>query len=360
MASLASVKATAISFWDDDAECFIVHSPLLPTLFVEGDSEAEAHSAFDDMLVESFDQSKTAISRTKSGRPAKNGINIHAQITPETKRLMDDLSNLLDISQGELIDCATFAFDKSVKRRKPKLLIVSPPRKLVPIFSYKGAIAPRSVLKFETTHEGCASRFDGQVRWQPEQPWHYRWFNELNQPIDFIGKIKSTTLISSRPFLYSVELDVQHVPSFAQKTTTDEIVNAQKQLKYIEQNDKDCKEERFMDTLFLENKLAKLNCSCNPLEHEIEDWGCSKCVACKNAYDEIDKTQSHFKFNCRAEKFARMYGNLELVWESVASNSWDVWIKQSDYVGRLSSAPCDLMLQVIPLLDNFRKESLNS
>lgn len=51
----------------------------------------------------------------KRGRPAKHGVELHVQIQPDTKHLIDKLRKEIGISQGEFIDLICFYYAKKAE-----------------------------------------------------------------------------------------------------------------------------------------------------------------------------------------------------------------------------------------------------
>jgi len=352
MASFQAIKQTAIPYWDVESGCYLAATPLAPSITGMGDSANEAKANFTSAFVDNFDLIKSTVNHGKSGRPAKNGVNIHAQVSSATKDLIDEMSNTLGLSQGEIFDCAVFALSKQVRREKPKLLIVSPPRKIVPIASYKANPEPGVVFTFRSNSESCASKFDGQMRWEPEQPWHYQWFDEAGQPTDFIGKLKSIKTVTAKPFLFEVTLMIEAIPSFAQKIEPGAIRAAQRLFEYIENDEKS---EDEMQTL----PAKKIECICNSNKLDIGNWGCSKCLACSPAYGLINAADFKLRYG-RDTKFSQHYSDFELTWDAIIGDNWQIWIKSAEHAGALSAAPCDLMLKALSHLDQFCSAAIYS
>jgi hypothetical protein len=309
-----------------------------------GDTVEEAQANFNNRLIESFEKIRNS-SQTRAGRPSKNGVNIHAQISPVSKSLLDELGNTLALSQGEILDCAIFAFSKQVHKKKTKLLIVSPPRKLVPVLTYFTKPTEGAVFKFRSDSKSCAAEFDSHLRWLPEEPRHYRWFDELEQPIDFIAKIQTIKTISANPFLFEAAIQVTALPTFAQKTSAEEVQFAQRQLRYIEQTetgDEDTKN----------SAASVVECVCDSNAHDIKVWGCDKCPACKPAFHIINRADFKLRYG-RDSRFSFQYPDLELAWEAHSGQIWKLWVKCPYHVGSLEMAPCKLMLRALDYLDDF-------
>jgi hypothetical protein len=341
MSTLESLKQTAITYWAPADGCFYVETALAPSIKGIGDTAEEAQTSFDDSLIKSFEKLRGG-NQTRAGRPAKNGVNIHAQISQASKDLLDELGNALTLGQGETLDCAIFAFSKQVYKKKTKLLIVSPPRKLVPVLIYSTKPIEGEVFKFRSDSKSCAADFDSHLRWEPNQPRHYRWFDEREHPIDFIAKIQTIETISVNPFLFEVAVEVTAVPPFAQKISEDEVESAQRQLRYIEQTENDGDDEL----------SVSITCECDSDALEIQDWGCDMCPACKPAFYSINNADFKLRYG-RTSRFSFQYPDLELAWEAHSGQIWKIWVKCPYFVGSLEKAPCELMLRALNYLNDF-------
>ncbi len=350
MFPFATIQRTAILDWSDEDECFTMESPLAPRIVGTGYTQEEARAAFEEILSGTYSQLKSqgVSEQSKSGRPIKNGVNIHAQVKQQTKNLMADMAEKLGLSQGEVLDCAVFALNKQVSKKSPKLLVVSPPRQLIDVHSYSRAIAPNTEFTFKTNDRACASQFDGRLRWDTDEPCHYRWFDEQGVPVDFIAKLKKTQTISEEPFLFEVTLDIQYVPEFIQKTAPEDIDWAQRELQHIR------RERKYENMMGESNNSASVFCTCDSTLGGVENWGCNECSECKKAYPAIATAIRQLKFGGKNQvKFAKQYDSFQLVWEAISANNWQIWIKTNNHVVTLLNAPCELMLAAIPCLRDF-------
>ena len=74
-------------------------------------SKKEAWEIFDDLLDAMYIkylEGKTVGQYAKRGRPAKNRIDVHAQVQLKTKRAIDKIALAYGISKGEAIDMLAF------------------------------------------------------------------------------------------------------------------------------------------------------------------------------------------------------------------------------------------------------------
>jgi hypothetical protein len=120
MISLKTMLATAVCFWSEEDEAFVVETPLFPRTAGVGDSEKEARQHFEEMLTDVYDHyaNGNVLGYNKAGRPAKGGISLHASVRPDTKVEIDRLAKALNISQGEVIDFAIFAATHTAEKKE--------------------------------------------------------------------------------------------------------------------------------------------------------------------------------------------------------------------------------------------------
>ncbi len=111
MITKKTLLATAVCYWSEEDDSYVVETPLFPRAVGVGDTPREAREHFEEMLSEIYEDYATGnvLGYNKAGRPAKNGVNLHTSIRPNTKSEIDRLAKALDISQGEVIDFAIFA-----------------------------------------------------------------------------------------------------------------------------------------------------------------------------------------------------------------------------------------------------------
>ncbi len=123
---LGSIKKTAVSYWSDEDECYVMESPLFSRCVAVGDSPYEAKSKFNEMLTSTYPhiQNENVSGYNKVGRPAKGNIEIHASVRPTTRSELKALCDDLDISVGEVIDFLLFYH--SVKSKSESTLDAVP------------------------------------------------------------------------------------------------------------------------------------------------------------------------------------------------------------------------------------------
>jgi len=115
MIKKSTIRKTAVCWWSDENSCYVVESPLFNPCVVDGSSEDEAFTNYDDaleLMYESLLHNKVA-GRNSKGRPVKNGVKTFIELRQQSKDAITRLSKQLDISQGEVVDWAIFALEKS-------------------------------------------------------------------------------------------------------------------------------------------------------------------------------------------------------------------------------------------------------
>lgn len=141
-----AIKNTALCYYSNTEQCFIVKSPLFEMVFGAAEKEDEAWEIFNDLLDATYVkylEGKLA-GYTKAGRPKKNRVGFHAEVKPESKEQMKDLANKLGCSQGEAIDFLLFSHSlKPVSKSKTVTQpVVSKTRGVAK--TRKGMVATRS------------------------------------------------------------------------------------------------------------------------------------------------------------------------------------------------------------------------
>lgn len=125
-----AIRKTAICYFSPADKCFVVKSPLFDMVIGAEKTEKDAWEIFNDLLDATYVnylEGKLA-GYTKAGRPKKNRVSFHAEIKPESKGELKELSEKLSCSQGEVIDFLLFSHSlksaikktvtKSVTRRR--------------------------------------------------------------------------------------------------------------------------------------------------------------------------------------------------------------------------------------------------
>lgn len=117
---LTSIKKTAVTYWSNEDECYVMESPLFSRCVAIGDSPYEAKSKYEEMLDTAYEhiQNENVAGYNRVGRPAKGNIEIHASIRPTTREDLKKLCEDLNISIGEAIDYLLFFH--SVKNKEQK------------------------------------------------------------------------------------------------------------------------------------------------------------------------------------------------------------------------------------------------
>lgn len=107
-----AIKKTVVTYWSNEDECFIAESSLFPRITAMGNTVVEALKEFAESLEDVYEYIEIGkvSGYDKRGRPAKGRVDMHIQVRPQTKKLIDTFRCGLDISQGEVIDYfASFA-----------------------------------------------------------------------------------------------------------------------------------------------------------------------------------------------------------------------------------------------------------
>jgi predicted RNase H-like HicB family nuclease len=115
MIKKSTIRKTAVCWWSDEDSCYVVESPLFNPCVVDGASEDEAFANYEDaleLMYESLFHNKVA-GRNSKGRPVKNGVKTFIELRQQSKDAITRLSKQLGISQGEVVDWAVFALEKS-------------------------------------------------------------------------------------------------------------------------------------------------------------------------------------------------------------------------------------------------------
>jgi predicted RNase H-like HicB family nuclease len=107
---------TAVSYWSAEDKCYVVESPLFPPVIAAEKTPEKALQLYKSMLNNAYKELVADnVHGFKRGRPAKHGVELHVQVHPDTKQLIDDLRKEIGISQGEFIDLVTFYYTKKAQ-----------------------------------------------------------------------------------------------------------------------------------------------------------------------------------------------------------------------------------------------------
>ncbi len=104
-----AISKTAITYWSNEDECFIVQSPLMKAIMGVGETVKEAQTEFRGILSDAYEaylEGKLAADRV--GRPAKNRIAFNSDVQPETKISIKNMASDFQCSQGEVVDYLLF------------------------------------------------------------------------------------------------------------------------------------------------------------------------------------------------------------------------------------------------------------
>lgn len=112
-----AIRNTAICYWSDEDECFVVESPLFETIAGVGLTKNDSMQVFENLLDDAYEDylEGRVPGYDKPGRPAKGQVALNADVKPETKQLIKSLAKSFDCSQGEVLDYLAFAYEKHQK-----------------------------------------------------------------------------------------------------------------------------------------------------------------------------------------------------------------------------------------------------
>ncbi|MBI4532527.1 MAG: hypothetical protein HY711_01160 [Candidatus Melainabacteria bacterium] len=104
---------TGVCYWSNEDECHVAESPLFDRTAGVGATPEEAKAHFRQRVEDAYPYVQAGRVAERPGRPAKGGINVHMQVTPETKLALDKLVLELALSsQGEVVDFLLFFYPK--------------------------------------------------------------------------------------------------------------------------------------------------------------------------------------------------------------------------------------------------------
>lgn len=120
-----AILNTAVCYWSDEDDCYVVESPLLEISVGVGDTQKDAIANFENHIAtayESYLEGRMKHIYDRPGRPSKGRVAFNAEIKPQTRKQMKKLAAELGCTQGELIDYLLFfhqkQIDKGVSGRK--------------------------------------------------------------------------------------------------------------------------------------------------------------------------------------------------------------------------------------------------
>ncbi len=114
----AAILKTAVCYWSDDDDCYVVESPLFDRTAGVGNSMEEARAHFIEMIDASLADIGSHGLHQTSGRPAKGILSINVQVKPATRDAIKLFQRELKLSsQGEVIDFLAFYYQRMAGQR---------------------------------------------------------------------------------------------------------------------------------------------------------------------------------------------------------------------------------------------------
>ena len=101
-----SIRKTAVSFWSDEDNSFVVESSLFDNIIGVGETRGEAFKVFEEMLDDAYVEFQNdKVVGYKRGRPSKGRVNLHCQVQDLAREEIIKLAKKLGgISQGEAVE----------------------------------------------------------------------------------------------------------------------------------------------------------------------------------------------------------------------------------------------------------------
>lgn len=106
MIKIDSIRKTAVSYWSEEDNAFVVESSLFDSILGVGETRVEAFKVFEEMLDETYGelQNDNAVGY-KRGRPSKGRLDLHCQVQESARDEITKLAKKLGgISQGETVE----------------------------------------------------------------------------------------------------------------------------------------------------------------------------------------------------------------------------------------------------------------
>jgi len=97
-----AIQNTAITYWSNDDDCYVVESPLIDSIIGVGDTPEEAQREFKNILSDAHEA--YAAGRMNQGRPAKNLVALNSDVKLDTRNAIKALASEKQCSQGEAIE----------------------------------------------------------------------------------------------------------------------------------------------------------------------------------------------------------------------------------------------------------------
>lgn len=101
-----AVIKTAITRWSPEEGCYVTESHLAETISGSGDTPAQAHQVFVEMVemnYQAYKEGKHAL-YNRPGRPKKGKVALRAEVNPKIKDEISNLAKEFGISQGETVE----------------------------------------------------------------------------------------------------------------------------------------------------------------------------------------------------------------------------------------------------------------
>ena len=109
-----AIRKTAICYWSDEDDSYVVESPLFETIAGVGKTEKASRKIFEHLLDDAYEaylEGRVA-GYEKPGRPAKGRLSLNIDVKPNTKEFIKKLADNIQCSQGEIIDFLAWTYQK--------------------------------------------------------------------------------------------------------------------------------------------------------------------------------------------------------------------------------------------------------
>jgi len=105
-----AILNTAICYWSDENDCYIVESPLFDRIAGVGDTPEQSHVVFVNLLDDGYLAylEGRVPGYDKPGRPSKGAVPVSYRLQPGTKEDLAKFAHEIECSQGEAIDYLVF------------------------------------------------------------------------------------------------------------------------------------------------------------------------------------------------------------------------------------------------------------
>lgn len=108
-----AIRKTAVCYWSDEDDCYVIESPLFSSIAGAGETTAEAFQTFENLLSDAYEAYlEGRVPQERRGRPSKSGLALNTDVKPETKDVIVRLAKEFGCSQGEVIDYLALYYDK--------------------------------------------------------------------------------------------------------------------------------------------------------------------------------------------------------------------------------------------------------